>query len=202
MRRDSIDALNASPEEIFRVRELLANGGIAVVPTETFYAFAADPFSAAGVKRIFQAKGRDDGKPLPVLFATRTQLERLGVDEPSAKLDHFFGIWPAALTVVFRIREPIAASRGASKLAVRLPAAKKTRALLAYSGTLTGTSVNRSGSPPLNDPDTIENLFRRDVDLLVDGGKTPGGKATTIVDATTDPPTLLRAGTFAWPIRA
>lgn len=181
------------------MRELLGNGGIAALPTETFYAFAADPFSVAGVKRVFKAKGRDDGKPLPILFGTRAQLERLGVDEPAEKLDRYFGIWPAALTVLFRIREPIAASRAQSTVAVRLPAAKKVRVLLAVAGPLTGTSVNRSGSPPLDNPDQVEALFRRSVDVLIDGGRTPGGKPSTIVDATTDPPTLLRAGAFPWP---
>jgi L-threonylcarbamoyladenylate synthase len=202
MRRLSIDALISSPEEIFRLRELLGNGGIAALPTETYYALAADPFSDVGVRRIFEAKGRDDGKPLPVLFGVRPQLERLGVQEPAAKLDHFFGIWPAALTVIFRIKAPIAASRGQSTLAVRLPAATKIRALLAASGALTGTSLNRSGAQPLDSPDAVEGVFRRQVDLLIDAGKTPGGKPTTIIDATLDPPSLLRAGAFAWPMRA
>lgn len=202
MRRISIDALNASPEEIFRLRELLGNGGIVAIPTETFYALAADPFSDLGVRRIFEAKMRDDGKPLPVLFGARPQLDRLGVLEPAAKVDHFFGVWPAALTVIFRIKEPIAASRGQQTLAVRLPAAKKVRALLAASGALTGTSLNRSGAAPIDNPDSVEGLFRRQIDVLVDGGKTPGGKATTIIDATTDEPTLVRAGAFAWPMRA
>jgi L-threonylcarbamoyladenylate synthase len=198
VRRISIDTLNSSQEEIFRFRELLGNGGIAAVPTDTFYALAADPFSPAGVKRVFEAKARDDGKPLPILFGTRDHLLRLGIDEPAEKLDHYFRIWPAPLTVVFKIREPIPASRGLKTIAVRLPAAKKVRVFLAGAGALTGTSVNRSGSPPLDNPDAVEALFRRNVDMLVDGGKTPGGKPSTIIDGTTDPPTLLRAGAFPW----
>jgi len=199
MRRVSIDDLNASPDEIFRFRELLGNGGLAAVPTETYYAFAAEPTNAAGIKRIFDLKGRDEGKPLPILFGLRSQLERLGVEVAPDKLDQFFQIWPAPLTVVFPIREPIAASRGQQALAVRLPASSKLRTFLAASGCLTGTSVNRSGSPPIARPDTIEALFRRDIDLLIDGGVTPGGKPSTIVDATVEPPVVLRAGAFPWP---
>jgi len=201
MRRISIEALTSAPEEIFRLRELFGNGGIAALPTETYYALAADPTSAVAIRRIFEAKGRDDGKPLPVLFGARLQLDRLGVQEPLAKIDHFFGIWPAALTVVLRIKEPIAASRGQKTLALRLPAAKKVRGLLAATGALTGTSLNRSGAQPLDNPDAVEGLFRRQIDVLIDGGKTPGGKPTTIIDATVDPPALLRAGAFAWPMR-
>jgi len=201
MRRVSIDALNSSPDEIFRLRELLGNGGLAAVPTETFYAFAAEPTNAAGIKRIFDLKGRDDRKPLPILFGLRSQLERLGIEVAADKLDHYFQIWPAPLTVVFPIREPIAASRGHHAVAVRLPAAAKLRAFLAVSGCLTGTSANRSGSPAISQPDTVEALFRRDIDVLIDGGVTPGGRPTTIVDATVDPPVVLRAGAFPWPGR-
>jgi L-threonylcarbamoyladenylate synthase len=198
MRRVSIDTLNSSPDEVFRFRELLGNGGLAAVPTETYYALAADPTNATGVKRIFEVKGRDEHKPLPVLFGLRAQLDRLGVNVPADVLDHYFQIWPAPLTVVFPIREPIAASRGQLALAVRLPAAAKLRLFLSSSGALTGTSVNRSGSPPIDRPDTVEALFRRDIDVLIDGGVTPGGKTSTIVDATVDPPVVLRAGAFPW----
>src|SRR5262249_18517297 len=201
MRRVSIDALNSSPDEIFRLRELLGNGGLSAVPTDAFYAFAAEPTNAAGIKRIFDLKGRDDRKPLPILFGLRSQLERLGVEVAADKLDHYFQIWPAPLTVVFPIREPIAASRGQQAVAVRLPAAAKLRAFLAVSGCLTGTSANRSGSAAISQPDTVEALFRRDIDVLIDGGVTPGGKPSTIVDATVDPPVVLRAGAFPWPGR-
>jgi L-threonylcarbamoyladenylate synthase len=199
MKRVSIDALSASPDEIFRFRELLGNGGVAAVPTETYYALAADPTNETGVKRVFEVKGRDERKPLPVLFGSRVQLERLGVSVAADTLDHYFQIWPAALTVVFSIREPIPASCGQLALAVRMPAASKLRIFLSSVGPLTGTSVNRSGSPPIERPDSVEALFRRDIDVLVDGGITPGGKASTIVDATVDPPVILRAGAFPWP---
>ncbi|HEY6146644.1 MAG TPA: Sua5/YciO/YrdC/YwlC family protein, partial [Thermoanaerobaculia bacterium] len=79
MRRITIDSLIASPEELRKLRELLAHGGVAAIPTETFYALGASPLNEAGVRRIFQTKGRDDGKALPVLFGTPAQLEALGV---------------------------------------------------------------------------------------------------------------------------
>jgi len=84
--------LLASPEEISRLRRTLQGGGVAAIPTETFYALASDPGSEAGVERIFRIKGRDDGKPLLVLFSERAQLEALGIAADSATLDTFFGI--------------------------------------------------------------------------------------------------------------
>ncbi|MGH9363936.1 MAG: L-threonylcarbamoyladenylate synthase [Thermoanaerobaculia bacterium] len=199
MRRVAIDALNGSPEELLRLRELLDKGGVAVVPTETYYALAADPFHAGGVERVFKIKGRSSTQALPVLLATESQLSRLGVRASSEKLEHYFRLWPAPLTVILPIREPIAASRGLTTLGVRVPAASSLRILLASAGPMTGTSVNRSGSPPLDDPDTVEALFGRQIDMLVDGGRTPGGKPSTIVDATVDPPAVVRPGAYVWP---
>ena len=198
MRRISIDELLASREEIFRLRELLGNGGIVAIPTETFYGLAADPWSEEGVRRICEMKGREGSKALPVLIGVRSHLDRLGVEASARALDPYFHVWPAPLTVVFSISRPIAASRGLRKLGVRLPADRRLRELLRAIGPVTGTSVNRSGSPPLDDPDAVEGLFRREIDWLVDGGRTPGGLPSTVVDATATPPEVLRPGAYSW----
>ena len=201
MRRIAIASLVSSPEEAAHLRLLLRRGGVAAVPTETFYALAADPFHTDAVERIFRIKGRDDGNPLPVLFVNRLDLEALGVTADSGALAIYFAVWPAPLTVVFPIRAPIAASRGVSTLAVRIPASRVLRELLLAVGPLTGTSANRSGAPPLSDPDAVEASFRREIDVLVDGGRTPGGLASTLLDATREPPVVLRRGAHAWPGR-
>jgi L-threonylcarbamoyladenylate synthase len=199
VRRLAIASLVSSSEEIAQFRLLLRRGGVAAVPTETFYALAADPFNADAVDRIFRIKGREDSHPLPVLFANRLDLEGLGVMADPRALAGYFAVWPAPLTVVFSIRAPIAASRGASTLGVRLPASVPLRELLFAVGPLTGTSANRSGAPPLSDPDAVEAGFRREIDVLVDGGQTPGGLPSTLLDATCEPPVVLRRGAHAWP---
>lgn len=168
------------------------------MPTETFYALAADPLEARAVGRIIEIKGRQEHKPLPVLFSRRADLDRLGVEVDSATLERYFAIWPAPLTVIFAIRAPIAASQGGRTIAVRLPASKKLRDLLSLVGPLTGTSANRSGEEPLFSPALVESELRREIDLLVDGGKTPGGKPSTLLDATHEPPVLLRPGAYPW----
>ena len=195
----AIASLASTPEEVAHLRLLLRRGGVAAVPTETFYALAADPFNTDAVGRIFRIKGRDDGNPLPVLFANRLDLEGLGVTADSGTLANYFAVWPAPLTVIFPIRAPIAASRGVSTLAVRIPASRALRELLLAVGPLTGTSANRSGSPALADPDAVEAGFRREIDVLVDGGRTPGGLPSTLLDATREPPVVLRRGAHAWP---
>ena len=198
MHRIRLTSLLASPGEIESLRAILREGGVAAIPTETYYALAADPRSDVGVARIFRIKGRDDGKPLLALFSEATQLAELGVSADSAALPGFLRIWPAPLTVVLPLETPIAASRGAGALAVRMPAAPDVVRLLSAVGPLTGTSANRSGQPPISDPDELAKTLGPALDLLVDGGKTPGGAPSTIVDATVDPPRVLRDGAFAW----
>lgn len=198
MRRVRLEELLGSPEKLTSLRDVLASGGVAAIPTDTFYALACDPASERGVDRIFLIKGRDDGKPLPVLFSSRADLDRLGLDAAPRRLDRFFGLWPAPLTVVFPLRAAIAASRGSRTLAVRIPAVPAVRQLLDRVGPLTGTSANRSGQPPIAEPSELAFRLGDDVDLLIDGGTTPGGAPSTIVDATVEPPRVLRAGAFAW----
>ncbi len=199
LRRISLAQLTGSPEEIRRLRELFSAGGVAVLPTETFYGLAADPKSEDGVRRILEAKGRDDRKPLPVVFAMPAQLAGLGIAASGAVLDRYLALWPAPLTVVLPLEKPIAASRGSPTLAVRIPAAPDLRSLLEEVGPVTATSANRSDAPPLDDPDDVARVFAGRVDLLVDGGKTPGGLPSTLIDATVDPPVLLRRGAYPWP---
>ena len=200
LRRISIDQLLSTPEELSLVRDLLAAGGVLAIPTETHYGLAADPSSESGVERIFLAKGRDDGKPLPVLIGERDQLDRLGIDSRHEDLDRYFRIWPAALTVVLPMRAPLPASRGARSLGVRLPALARLRDLLCALGPVTGTSANRSGEPALDDPSAVEKIFAGSIDLVVDGGPTPGGLSSTVLDATREPPVVLREGRYIWPV--
>jgi len=191
--------LLASPEELARLSALLERGGLAAIPTETFYALAADPTSETGVGRILALKRREAARPLLVLVASRAQLGPLGVAAAPRTLDRFFAIWPAPLTVVLPLRAPIPASREAFSLGVRVPAHAGLRELLARVGPVTGTSLNRSGEPPCEEADDVARQFPEEIDVLVDGGRTPGGLATTLLDATAEPPRVLRAGAFPWP---
>jgi len=199
MRRITIEELLASDEEVERFAQTLRRGGVAAVPTETFYALAADPASPEGVNRVRKLKGRGPAKPLLVLFGSPEQLEPLGVTAPREALDRYLAIWPAPLTVVLALREPIPASSGARSLGVRIPAHDALRSLLARTAPVTGTSLNRSGEPPCEDADRAAELFGESLDAIVDGGPTRGGMPSTLLDATVDPPRVLRRGAYPWP---
>ena len=197
-RRVSLEALLASPEDLRSLRELLAAGGVAAVPTETYYALAADPTSEKGVSRVFELKGRDAEKALPVLFAEAAQLRGLGVEDSDA-LRRVLPLWPAPVTAILPVTSPIPCAGGDGSLAVRMPARDDLRALMRHTGPLTGTSANASGSPPLSDPNEVAIAFGESLDLLVDGGATPGNRPSTLVDARFDPPRVLRRGAYPWP---
>ena len=199
LRRIRIGDLHASAAEIGNLRRILSDGGVAAIPTETFYGLAADPGNAAGIRRIFEAKGRHESKPLPVVFCSRAQLRDLGVEAADALLRRYFSLWPAPLTVVLAIRDPIPASLGRRTLGVRIPASPELVRLLEETGPLTATSANPAGGPPLSDPDEVAAAFEGKIDLVIDGGRTSGGKPSTLIDATVDPPAVLRPGAFPWP---
>jgi L-threonylcarbamoyladenylate synthase len=201
MIRLALDALLASPQEKERLRRLVSSGAVLAIPTDTFYGLAVDPRHEAAVEKVFAAKGRDDGKPLPVVAGYVEQLESLGVEAPAARslLSH---LWPAPLTAVLPLHAPLAASRGGKTLAVRVPANARLRRMLEATGPLTATSANRSGSAPHAEPEGVAEELSGAIDVLVDGGNCPGGRPSTIVDFTVDPPRLLRDGAFPWPPRA
>ncbi len=83
---------------------------------------------------------------------------------------------------------------------MRLPALARLRDLLCALGPVTGTSANLSGEPALDDPSAVEEIFAGSIDLVVDGGPTPGGLSSTVLDATREPPVVLREGRYIWPV--
>lgn len=183
------------PSAVAAVREVLAAHGVVVIPTETFYGLAADPRDRQGVAKVFALKGRDAAKALLVVAASLEQAQELAViSEPwRCRLQD---VWPAPLTVVFPAREPLPGS--GTTVAVRVPAMDLLRELLAEVGPLTATSANVSGRPPAQRVEELGELGEQ-ADLVLDGGTTPGGLPSTLLDATAAPARLLRSGAWAVP---
>jgi len=202
VRRVRIEALARGSAALHELVDSVRSGSVLAIPTESTYGLGVDPRSEFAVGRVFAMKGRDGTKPLLVVAADRAQVEALGISASAETLDRFFALWPAPLTVALPLRTPLPASAGATTLAVRVPAHPKLRELLEATGPLTATSLNRSGEPPCDDPDEAERVFGDEVDVLVDGGKTPGGPPSTLLDATVEPPRVLRSGAFPWPRKA
>lgn len=179
--------------------ERLARGGILAVPTESSYGLAVDPWSETGVEAVYQVKGRERGKPLPVVAARLADLESLGIDADLPILERLGALWPAPLTVVLPLRAGAlgpAAAAGAGSLAVRIPAMVELRGLLEVLGPLTATSANRSGELPVLDPVAAAELLAGRDALVVDGGRLPGGLPSTLVRWGRGGWEVLRSGRF------
>lgn len=187
-------------EEILAASEVaarvVADGGVLLVPTESYYGLAADPRRKDAVRVVQALKGRPPDLGLPVLCADWRQIEDLVVvPEPfRIKLSR---LWPAAVTVILPARESIPAAVG-STVAVRIPDHSGLRALLYRVGPLTGTSANRHTLPPCVSVDAAVASLTAEPDLALDGGETDGGDPSTIVDLTGDRPRVVRPGSVSW----
>jgi L-threonylcarbamoyladenylate synthase len=175
----------------------LCAGSVIAYPTETFYALGAAAFSRKAVERIFRLKRRDASKPLSFIVSDMDMVDDVvsSLPWPFAALAAEF--WPGALTLVL----PAAAGLPDSILgpggtiAVRIPPLPWLRALVRDVGEpLAATSANLSGDREPADPAEVRALFETKVDLIIDGGPTPGGAPSTIVDLTGRMPRVLREG--------
>ncbi|MGE5235305.1 MAG: L-threonylcarbamoyladenylate synthase [Acidobacteriota bacterium] len=171
--------------------------GVIAIPTETFYGLAVPPDDARAVQRVLTAKGRPVDKALPVVAASLEQAEQL-VHVPSRWRERLAGVWPAPLTVVLPLRRPLASA--STTLAVRVPAHALLRALLLATGPLTATSANLSGAPPIAEPDGVLASLGAWLELLLDGGVTPGGAPSTLIDLTGPQLRVLREGAWRVPL--
>jgi L-threonylcarbamoyladenylate synthase len=191
------------PEELNLIVEKLVRGSLIVYPTETFYGLGGLVSSAATADRIFKLKGRESDKPLPFVASDIEMILKL-VEEPSPvffKLVDSF--WPGPLTLVLKaarkaLPEEFLGPDGT--IAVRVPPVEWLRLLIRKAGCLlVSTSANLSGELPLASFEGVLKVFQDKVDLMIDGGRTPGGKPSTIIDLTSPEPVCLREGQIALP---
>jgi L-threonylcarbamoyladenylate synthase len=184
------------------VHAAIMRGEVIAYPTETFYGLGADPANAAAIERIYAIKGRRAGEALPLIAADLDALRELGAEPPLLARRLAEAFWPGALTLVLPIaagRFPEALTAGGSTIAVRVPNHPVARAIASIAGGLvTSTSANRSGQPPASTADELNAALGDDIAVLVDGGATPGGAPSTIVDVTSETPRLIRAGVVPW----
>ena len=186
------------PAALERAAAIIRGGGVVAIPTETFYGLAADATRASAVARIFEIKGRPATMALPLVAASLEQvMGMLGpLDAATATAARAF--WPGPLSLVLAAPPLIVTNE--STVAVRVPGHDFVRALCARAGTLlTATSANKTGEPAATDAATVTRAIGDLVDLVIDGGTTPGGLASTIADVRGPTPRLIRDGATPWP---
>lgn len=188
------------PEARDEAIRVLRAGGIVALPTDTVYGIGVALDTAGGIERLFAAKQRPPDKAIALLLADAEQAAEIGeINATAAALASAF--WPGGLTLVVNRRAdrplPAALTADLPTVGLRVPDHDAPRALARGVGPLPTTSANRSGEPEAGDADAIEALLGDAVDLILDGGPAHGGPASTVVDATSEPPRILRGGAIA-----
>jgi len=183
------------PEALQIALEIIRDGGLIAFPTDTVYGLGADAFNDLAVNTIYIAKGRSIEKAIPLLIGDLDQLSLVSrkVNFKSEKIASHF--WPGPLTIIFpkQISIPISVTPYET-VGVRIPDLQCTKDILKFTGPLAVTSANISGmSSPTNARDVFNQLNGR-IPLILDGGPTPGGIPSTVVDCSGDEPIILREG--------
>lgn len=188
-----------SPEVIDEVVKIIREGGVVVIPTDTVYGLAADPFNDEALERVFRVKERSRGSPVPLLAGESHHALLIAEEDPRLwRLALRF--WPGSLTVVLKPRSDAPkAFREWGQVGVRVPDCPLCREVARrVGGLIVGTSANISGrESPVTVQEAMYQLGDR-VDLYVDAGPTPIGKSSTVVDIRGPEPRLVREGPTPW----
>lgn len=176
---------------------ILIQGGVVAYPTETFYALGVKYDLEASLSRLYDVKRRPPEKGTPLIIGERSALALLSTSVSRTAMSLMDKFWPGPLTLVVPALENISdyITSGTHTVAVRIPGESFALRLAASAGfAITATSANVSGEPPAEDAKTVKEYFDGVIDLIIDGGKTPGDLPSTIVDTTVEPAQILREG--------
>lgn len=191
------DPVTPDPDAIAQAARVIRKGGVILFPTRCLYGLGADALNADAVNRIFEIKQRPKQKPILVLIHDQKELEHLVQEVPPAARRMMDAFWPGKITLVFKAKSdlPIALTAGTGKIGVRLCGHPVAAALVRDAGCpVTGTSANLSDHAGCSEISELDIQVAEKVDLILDAGALEGGKGSTVVDVTVDPPLILREG--------
>ena len=170
--------------DVNQAAAILRDGGLIAFPTETYYGLAVDPFNEKALKRLFTIKKRPAVKPVLVLIPSREDIFRVTDTVPDVVDQLMDRFWPGPLTMVFSARKELSVilTGGTGTVGVRISPHPVAQALLqAYGAPLTATSANRSGGSPAITASEVKGIFGDDIDMVLEGGSTPGKKSSTLI---------------------
>lgn len=183
----------------FEAVQCLKSGGIIAIPTDTVYGLAADPFNPDAVQRLYTVKGRPDGKPIPLVLSSVADVHRVSQNLPEFFFHLTDRFWPGGLTIVIEAKGLLPVlTAGGNTVGVRIPDNPLLLQILrAFGGPAAITSANLSGEPPATSPAEIGEELASRIDMIVDGGKTPGPIPSTVYDISVSPPLIRRHGVIS-----
>jgi L-threonylcarbamoyladenylate synthase len=186
-------------QSLFRATEIIKSGGIIAFPTDTVYGIGVSAFNKDAIEEIYQIKRRPKEKAIPILMGDQTELIKI-TPPPGERVQKILAaFWPGALTLILPLLSELPANlSNTGTIGVRVPDHNLTRELLRLTGPLAATSANLSGQKSaLSAEEVLKNLGGK-LDLILDGGRSLGRVASTVLDFTGEQPTVLREGPISW----
>jgi L-threonylcarbamoyladenylate synthase len=187
-------------DQVNQAVDVLRGGGIIAYPTDTVYGLGADIYNDEAVARVFHIKERPLNQPLPVLIADSRQVELLTGDLSRATQLLMKKYWPGGLTIIVNKSSDFNSLvlAGGAKIGIRMPDHDITRAVIRELGRpIVGTSANLHDRPAALTASEVSDQLGNRVDFILNGGRCPGGKESTVIDLTIEPPAILRRGMIA-----
>jgi L-threonylcarbamoyladenylate synthase len=195
-----LDPRSPDAQTLRRVAACLREGKTIAFPTETFYALGVSAYHEPAIQKVFAIKGRMFDKPLPLIIHGESMLEEIAAQIPECARSLMRAFWPGPLTLIFKASEKIPPLLTASTgtVAVRDSSHPLARQLVMDARLpVTATSANVSGGSSCYSAGEVEHQIGDRVDMIIDGGPTPGGLPSTIVDLTVSPPRIVREGAIS-----
>jgi len=192
--------LSSVQKQVEQAISILKEGGIVACPTDTVYGLGAAVNLPQAVERVYRIKERPLSMALPLLLADKSQIAEVAEPVPAIAWRLADRFLPGALTMVlFKSKSvPDFVTGGGKTVAVRIPAHPIPVALVRGVGApIVGTSANLSGKPSSLTADEVYAQLDNKIDLIIDGGRCPGGKESTVVDLTGETPLVLREGAIS-----
>lgn len=183
-------------KEILNIPKSKMKGKIVCFPTDTVYGVGAIINDVEGVNKIYELKHRDPNKPLAVL-APNIESILPYIEYPKVEVfDLMQKYWPGALTIIFNKKEDagLNINENYKTIGFRIPNSKVAKEILEHFGPMATTSVNLSGTAPLNSYEEILNNFSDQIDYIIEEEENKSNVSSTIVDATKHPFVVLRQG--------
>jgi L-threonylcarbamoyladenylate synthase len=189
--------LKGDHEGIKQASAIILKGGVIAFPTETFYGLGAEAFNEQALRRIFEIKGREEGKPLLLLLAEKSWVAPLVKRIPPLAQKLMDNFWPGPLTLVFEAQTHLSPliTGNTGKVGLRISSNSLTQKLVQTVGKpITGTSANLSGEPSLSTAQEVMETLGNKVEAILNGGKTAGGLGSTVLDISGPSPMIIREG--------
>jgi len=183
------------PQAILRAQALIQGGELVAFPTDTVYGLGAAINYPQAIDRLYAVKGRDTGKAIAVLIGSLDDLPQVACNMNQSALRLAERFWPGPLTLVLARQSGLPENLSPlPTIGVRMPDHPVALALLQQTGPLAVTSANLSGRPSTITAQQVYQQLGGLIPLIIDGGQTPGGQPSTVVDCTNPEPAILRAG--------